>query len=224
MHLIVGGPARTWNVFPAWDGKTRKNLELFEMHSCHWPGAGIWLRHKRKTVTASLSLHCIDGYKSFRYWNEVFYAVFQVLGWSFLVVHLDGSVCIWIPKVIWPWMDWFCGFLYKVASFVDLTSLWAEIWKNTSIVILLDDFEFYRRLNWGVVWSVLRKCLDILAIGFWNIDGEALGLQCNFIFYLFVYTSQFFRKMVVKLFDYFWKSNSLFSKYCVNCLLMFFFV
>ena len=49
-------------------------------------------------------------------------------------------------------------------------------------------------------------------------------MQCNFIFYLFVTCSLFFLEVVVKIFDYFWKSNSLFSKFCVNCLLMFYFV
>ena len=33
-----------------------------------------------------------------------------------------------------------------------------------------------------------------------------------------------FLEVVMKIFDYFWKSNSLFSKFCVNCLLMFYFV
>ena len=33
-----------------------------------------------------------------------------------------------------------------------------------------------------------------------------------------------FFEVVMKIFDYFWKSNSLFSKFCVNCLLMFYFV
>ena len=49
-------------------------------------------------------------------------------------------------------------------------------------------------------------------------------MQCNFIFYLFVNSSLFFLEAVVKIFDYIWKSNSLFSKFCVNCLLMFYFV
>ena len=49
-------------------------------------------------------------------------------------------------------------------------------------------------------------------------------MQCNFIFYLFVTSSLFFLEVVVKIFDYFWKSDSLFSKFCVNCLLMFSFV
>ena len=56
-----------------WPAKTRKNVELFEMHTCHWPGAQIWFRHKwRKLVTASLLLQCIVGYSCLRYWNEFF--------------------------------------------------------------------------------------------------------------------------------------------------------
>ena len=49
-------------------------------------------------------------------------------------------------------------------------------------------------------------------------------MQCNFTFYRFVSSSLLFLEVVVKLFDYFWKPNSLFSKFCVNCLLMFYFV
>ena len=49
-------------------------------------------------------------------------------------------------------------------------------------------------------------------------------MQCNFTFKRFVSSSLFFLELVVKLFDYFWKPNSPFSKFCVNCLLMFFFV
>ena len=49
-------------------------------------------------------------------------------------------------------------------------------------------------------------------------------MQCNFTFYRFVSSSLFFLELVVKLFDYFWKPNSLFSKFCVNCLLMYYFV
>ena len=39
-----------------------------------------------------------------------FSAVFQVLDWSFLVLHFDENVCKWIPKVIWPRTDCFWGF------------------------------------------------------------------------------------------------------------------
>ena len=93
--------------------KTTKNLEIFEMHTCLWPGAQIWFRHKwRKLVTASLLLLCIGEFSCLQYWNEYFSAVFQVLDWSFLVLHFDGNVCNWIPKVIWQRMDWFWGFLF----------------------------------------------------------------------------------------------------------------
>ena len=90
--------------------RLEKFLNFFEMHTCLWPCAQIWFRHKwRKLVLASLLLHFIDWYSCLRYWNEFFSAVFQVLDWSFLVLHFDGNVCNWIPKVIWPRMDWFCG-------------------------------------------------------------------------------------------------------------------
>ena len=57
-----------------WPAKTRKKLCFFDMHTCLWPGAQIWFRHKwRKLVRASLSLHCIDWYGCLRYWNEFFF-------------------------------------------------------------------------------------------------------------------------------------------------------
>ena len=97
-----------------WPAKTRKNFELFEMHTCLWPGAQIWFWHKwRKLVTASLLLDCIDGYSYRRYWNEFFSAVFDASDWSFLVLHFDWNVCNWIPNVIWPRMDWFWVFFRK---------------------------------------------------------------------------------------------------------------
>ena len=49
-------------------------------------------------------------------------------------------------------------------------------------------------------------------------------MQCNFNFYRFVSSTLFFLELVVKLFAYFWKPNSLFSKFCVNCRLMFYFL
>ena len=56
-----------------WPAKTRKNLEIFEMHTCHWPGAQIWFTHKwRKLVRSSFLLHCIDWFYCLRYWNAFF--------------------------------------------------------------------------------------------------------------------------------------------------------
>ena len=66
-----------------------------------------------KLVTGFLLLLCIGGYGCLRCWNELFSAVFHVLDWSFLVLHFDGNGCKWIPKVIWPRMDWYCDFLLE---------------------------------------------------------------------------------------------------------------
>ena len=49
-------------------------------------------------------------------------------------------------------------------------------------------------------------------------------MQCIFTFDPFVHFSFFFLELVVKLFEYFWESFSLFSKFCVNCFLRFYFV
>ena len=101
-----------------WPAKTRENLELFQMRTCLLPGAQILFWHNwRKLVTASLLLLCTDGNKCLRYGIEFFSAVFQVLEWSFLVLHFDGNVCNWFPKVIWQRMDWFWGFLLENGFF-----------------------------------------------------------------------------------------------------------
>ena len=152
-----------------WPARTRKNLELFEMHTCHWPGAQIWFRHKgRKLDTASLLLHRIDGYSCLRYWNEFFSAVFHVLDWSFLL-HFDGNVCIWIPKVIWPRLDWFWGFFWEMASFAHFISVWTEICKNCTIV-LLATLIFFSMIRLRVILVCSLKMLQLFAVGFCNID------------------------------------------------------
>ena len=140
-----------------WPEKTRKNLEIFEMHTCHWPGAQIRLRHKwRKLVAASLILPCIDGYNCLRCWNELFSAVLQVLDWSFLVLHFNGNVCNWIPKVIWTRMDWFWGFLLENGFF-----RWPNVCMDWVLQELLNCYSFstksifFPSLVWGVFWSVL---------------------------------------------------------------------
>ena len=136
-----------------WTSKTRKNLVLFEMHTCLWPYSQIWFRHKwRKLVTASLLLLCIDWYSCFRYWIEFFFSC--VSGWSFLVLHFDGNVCNWTPKVIWQRMDWFWVFL-GYGFFLDLKSVSTEMWKNCSIVNRFWPHEFFRCLVWEIFWFVL---------------------------------------------------------------------
>ena len=48
------------------------------------------------------------------------------------------------------------------------------------------------------------------------------AMQLYFPF--FVSCSLFLLQVVVKLFDYFWQPNGLFSKFCVICLMMYYFV
>ena len=100
-----------------WPAKSRKNLQVFEMHTCLWPGAQICFRHKwKKLVTTSLLLPCFDGYSSLRYWNEFFSAVSHNLDWTFFVLHIHGNVCNWFSKTIWPRMDrmdWFWVFFVE---------------------------------------------------------------------------------------------------------------
>ena len=92
------------------------------------------------------------------------------------------------------------------------------------ILFVFDENKIFRFLVWGVFWSFLQKCLYFFAAGFCKIDWLVLGMQCNFTFYLCVSSSLFFLEVVVKFFNYFWKPYSLFSKFCVNCLLIFYFV
>ena len=149
-----------------WPAKTRKNLELFEMHTCLWPGAQLWFWNKwRKLVTASLLLQCIDDYSCLQYWNELFSAVFQVLDWSFLVSHFDGNVCNWIPKVIWPRKDWFWVFFLLGTGFFRPFHICMD-WSLQELLnccSFFDDIQFFRCLVWGVFWSVHEKMLVIFS-------------------------------------------------------------
>ena len=112
MHLLVGGPERASIVFLACEDKKKSWIFWDAYMSLTW--CSNLVRHKwRKLVTGFLLLLCIGGYSCLRCWNEFFSAVFQVLFWSFLVLHFDGNGCNWIPKVIWPRMDWFRDFLLE---------------------------------------------------------------------------------------------------------------
>ena len=139
-----------------WPAKTRKKLELFEMHTCHWPGAQIWLRHKwKKLVTACFLVDCVDWYSCLRYWNEFFAAVFQVLDWSFLVLHSDETSAFGFQKCFdHEWID-FGVFCWEMASVVDFISVWTETCKNCSTFSFLTSSIFFQFLIWGLFWSVL---------------------------------------------------------------------
>ena len=211
-----------------WPAKTRKNLELFEMHTCLWSSAQMWFRQRRrKLVTASPLLHCIDEYSCLRYWNEFFSGVFQVLHWSFLVLLSDGNVCNWIPKVIWQRMDWFWVFCWEMASFVDFLIVWTEVCKNRWIVALFWGHQIFSMFSSrGILVCSSKMIVFFRHMILWYrlTSWQALEKQCNFTFSLLLSSSLFFLEVVINVFDYFWKPNSLFSKFCVNCLLMLYFV
>ena len=139
-----------------WPGKTRKNLEVFEMHTYLWPGAQIWFRHKRKKLIAAfLLLHFIGGYGCLRYWNEFFQLCFMFSIEVFSYCALTETYAIGFQK--WfdqQWID-FGVFCWKMAAVVDLTSELTETCLNCSIVIIFDDITFFQFLVWGVLWSVL---------------------------------------------------------------------
>ena len=110
------------------------------MHTCLWPAAQIWFRHKwRKLFTTSLLLHCFDGYSCLRYWNEFFSCVScfrlkfsRIAPWRERL-QLDSKSDSTTNGLI----------LQKMASFVDLISVWTRICKNCSIVVLFWRHQFF---------------------------------------------------------------------------------
>ena len=66
-----------------------------------------------------------------------FSAVFQVLDWSFLVLHFEGKVCNWIPEMIWPPMDRFWGSFFENGFF-----RWLHICMDRSLQELLNCYSF----------------------------------------------------------------------------------
>ena len=143
-----------------WPAKTRKNPKLLEMFTCHWVGAQMWFRQKRrKLVTASLLLHCFDGYSCLRYWNEIIFSLFQVSDWSLLVVHIDVNACNWIPKVIWRrlvFLEYYIR-ICLVSSTSYLNGL--KYGRDAHLIFFFYDIKFCRCLVWDVFWSVLQKFL-----------------------------------------------------------------
>ena len=121
-------------------GMTGKELEIFERHTCLWSGAQVWFRHKWiELVTASPSLHCIDGYKCARYLSDVFLCCVSDFRLKFSVLNFDGNVCNWIPKTTWPWTDWFWGFLFKNGFFH-----WPRVFMDWNLKELLICYSFWR--------------------------------------------------------------------------------
>ena len=142
-----------WNVFLACEDW--KNSWIFWDAYLSWPGAQIWFRHKwGKLVTASLLLDCIDWYRCPRYRNEFFFSCVSGFRMKFSLILMQ-TFAIGFQK-------WFgreginFGFFWsKMSSFVNFISVWTEICKRRSTVILFWRHNFFRCLVWRVLWSVL---------------------------------------------------------------------
>ena len=87
-----------------WDFLRRIHVNDLVLKYCSDINEGNWLQLLFYSNVLMGIVASVSG-KSF------FSAMFQVLDWSFLVLHFDGNVCNWIPKVIWTRMDWFWVFL-----------------------------------------------------------------------------------------------------------------
>ena len=140
-----------------WPAKTRKNLHIFEMHTCHWPGAQIWFRHKwRKLVTASLLLFRIEWYGCLRYCNEFFFSCVSGFRLKFSRMALwrrrlqlesksdlvtIGLILVFVVgNCLLSWTS----YLYGLIS--------ARI---AQLLLFVGDINFFQCLGWGVFWSVL---------------------------------------------------------------------
>ena len=166
MHLLVGVSEMCF-----WPAKTRKILENFEMHTCF----DLVLKYgsdKNEWNWLQLLFHFIVliGIDAPVIGMNFFSAVFQVLDWSFLVLHFDGNVCNWIPEVIWPRRDRVWGFRSKLASSVDFKSVWTEICKDCSIVTRFWRHHLFLMLSLRGILVCSSKMLVIFAVGFCNID------------------------------------------------------
>ena len=138
MQLLVGGTARACNVFLVCDDqkKTWKSLRCIHVFD-------LVLKFDSDTNGRNwlqLLLHFfVLRVKMPPLLERVFYVLFQVLDWSFLVLHFDGNVRHWIPKVIWPRVGWFWGFLFENGFFGLL-----HIFVDWDLEKMLNCFSFWR--------------------------------------------------------------------------------
>ena len=129
-----------------WPAKTRKNLELFEMHKCLWPGAQIWFRHKgRKLGTTSLLLHCFDGYSCLRYWIE-FFSCFSGFRLKFSRIALWRKRLQFVSKSDLTTNGLILGFLLEHGF-----SRWLHICMDWSQQELLSCYSFLTTRNFSDV-------------------------------------------------------------------------
>ena len=155
----------------------------------------------------------------------VFPTRFQVLDWKFFVLYFDGNVCNWIPKVICPWMYRFLSLKVFVEKYL---FRWPHICTDWKLLELFNCFFFLTTSNSFDVY--FERCSGLFLKNAWTFKSLdfvykifSLSNAKQLYFHLFVSSILCVSlKVLVKLFDYFWKPISPFSKFCVNCLLMFY--
>ena len=147
-----------------WPAKIRKNIEFFEVRTCHWPGAQIWFRHKwKKLVTASVLLYCVEDCNSLRYWNEFFLSCVSSFRSEFSRIalwrkrlQLDSRSDLTTNGLIF----WF--FVRKWLP--SLTSYLCGL-KSARIAFLFyvfDDIKFFRCLVWGALLLFFKNACTFL--------------------------------------------------------------
>ena len=127
-----------------WPLKTRENIEHFEMHTCLWPGPQICFRHKwRNWLHLLFYFIVLIGIVA----SVIGMSLFQLCSGFYIEVfsycNLTETFAIWFQK--WFGREWidFGVFCWKMASSVDLLSLWTKFCQKCSIVIPLMTSVFF---------------------------------------------------------------------------------
>ena len=139
-----------------WPAKIRKNIEFFKVHTCPWPGAQIWFRHKwKKLVTASVLLYCVEWCNSLEYWKEFslscvsgFRPKFSRIALWRKRLQLDSRSDLTTNGLILrffvrKWLPSLTSYLYGLKS--------ARI---AFLFLVFNDIKFFRCLVWGALGSV----------------------------------------------------------------------
>ena len=113
--------------------------------------------------------------------------VASVIGMSFFFSCVSGfrlkfsRIALWRKCLQWDSKSdlttnglilWFYVFFcWKMASFVDFISVWTEVCKNCSIVILFCLHQFFSKFSWrGILVCKIKNALTFFAVGFCDID------------------------------------------------------
>ena len=133
------------------------------MHTGLWAGAQIFFRQKGKNLaTASLLLHCIDGYSWLGYWNEFFFHLFfrfQIEIFSYCTFTETFAIGFQ-NRFDHKWIDvWVLS--RNMVFFVDFISVWTEICKNCW---KLFPFWWHQFISITSFRDTLFCCLNVLVL------------------------------------------------------------